>query len=112
MYKKKISKPPNSKISSENKNKGSSKIMVHRTNSNSTNPFGISFKGTMIQMDVFESSAKKASENENPIESGLNKINKFVASARMATMNKIESIKQSAISFGNKHKHNNDDNKT
>ena len=37
MYKKKISKPPNSKISSENKNKGSSKIMVHRTNSNSTN---------------------------------------------------------------------------
>ena len=74
-------------------------------NTNSTNPFGISFKGNMVQMDVFESSTKKA-ENENPIQGGLGKINKFVASARMATMNKINSIKQSAISFGSKIKEN------
>ena len=74
---------------------------LNDVNSNSTNPFGISFKGTMIQMDVFESSAKKE-ENETSTESPLTKMNKFVASARMATMNKIESIKQSAISFGNK----------
>ena len=36
MYKKKILKSQNSKSSSENPSKGSSKILVHRTNSNST----------------------------------------------------------------------------
>ena len=36
MYKKRIVKPQNSKTSSENQSKGSSKIVVHRTNSNST----------------------------------------------------------------------------
>ena len=69
---------------------------------NSTNPFGISFKGTMLQMDVFESSAKKDETNTNPFKGGLDKMNKFVASARVATMNRINSIKQNAISFGNK----------
>lgn len=75
---------------------------AENTNSNSTNPFGISFKGTMIQMDVFDSSTKKSSGATNPIQDSLDKMNKFVASARVATMNKIESIKQGAISFGNK----------
>lgn len=74
-------------------------------NTNSTNPFGISFKGTVIQMDVFDSSTKKSTAT-NPIQEGLDKMNKFVASARVATMNKIESIKQGAISFGNKIKEN------
>lgn len=74
-------------------------------NSNSTNPFGISFKGNVLQMDVFDSSTKKSGAT-NPIQDGLEKVNKFVASARVATMNKIESIKQGAISFGSKIKEN------
>ena len=77
-------------------------------NTNSTNPFGISFKGQMIQMDVFDSSTKKEHNPSatNPIQDSLDKVNKFVASARVATMNKIDSIKQSAISFGKKIKEN------
>ena len=75
-------------------------------NTNSTNPFGISFKGNVLQMDVFDSSTKKSSVATNPIQDGLEKVNKFVASARVATMNKIESIKQGAISFGSKIKEN------
>ena len=74
-------------------------------NTNSTNPFGISFKGNVLQMDVFDSSTKKSSA-ANPIQEGLDKVNKFVASARVATMNKFESIKQNAISFGSKLKEN------
>lgn len=74
-------------------------------NSNSTNPFGISFKGKMLQMDVF-SSSEKASGATNPIQEGFNKINKFAASARAATMNRFNSIKQSAITFGSKLKEN------
>ena len=73
-------------------------------NQNSTNPFGISFKGTMLQMDVFDSSAKKEENSTNPLKEGLNRMNKFVASARAATMNKFNSIKESAISFGHKMK--------
>lgn len=78
---------------------------LENINSNSTNPFGISFKGTVIQMDVFESSTKKNSTT-NSLKEGLDRVNKFVASARVATMNKIESIKQGAISFGNRVKDN------
>lgn len=78
---------------------------LENINSNSTNPFGISFKGTVIQMDVFESSTKKNSTT-NSLKDGLDRVNKFVASARVATMNKIESIKQGAISFGNRVKDN------
>lgn len=78
---------------------------LENINSNSTNPFGISFKGTVIQMDVFESSTKKNSTT-NSLKNGLDRVNKFVASARVATMNKIESIKQGAISFGNRVKDN------
>lgn len=72
---------------------------------NSTNPFGISFKGAVIQMDVFDSSTKKASVS-NPIQDGLDKMNKFVASARAATMNRFNAIKQGAISFGSRLKEN------
>lgn len=74
-------------------------------NTNSTNPFGISFKGTVMQMDVFESSTKTQSA-KNPVQEGLDKVNKFVASARTAAMSKIDSIKQGAISFGSKIKEN------
>lgn len=76
------------------------------SNSNSTNPFGISFKGNVLQMDVFDSSTKTSAGSTNPIKEGFNNVNKFVASARVATMNKIESIKQGAISFGSKVKEN------
>ncbi len=75
-------------------------------NTNSTNPFGISFKGNVLQMDVFDSSSKTSSGATNPIQDGLGKVNKFIASARVATMNKIDSIKQGAISFGSKIKEN------
>ncbi len=78
---------------------------MNDVNSNSTNPFGISFKGTMIQMDVFESSTKN-NEVSNPIKAGLEKVNKFTASARMAAMNKINAIKENAVSFGRKIKEN------
>ena len=76
------------------------------SNSNSTNPFGISFKGNVLQMDVFDSSTKTSAGSTNPIKESLNNVNKFVASARVATMNKIESIKQGAISFGSRVKEN------
>lgn len=75
---------------------------VEKTNSNSSNPFGVSFKGTVMQMDVFESTSKKEAPAINPIKDGLDKVNKFVASARTATMNKFDSLRKNAISFGNK----------
>lgn len=75
---------------------------VEKTNSNSSNPFGVSFKGAVVQMDVFESTSKKEAPATNPIKDGLSKVNKFVASARTATMNKFDSLKKNAISFGSK----------
>jgi len=74
---------------------------IEKTQGNSTNPFGISFKGKILQSDVFQNSSKETTAT-NPILEGMNNINKFVAGARAAAMNKFESVKQSAISFGNK----------
>lgn len=72
-----------------------------------TNPFGLTFKGTMIQMDVFESRAKKANENEsNKTNDTLQRAGKLVASAWVSTKSKFNSIKESIISFGNKLKEN------
>lgn len=74
---------------------------TEKTTNNSTNPFGISFKGKILQSDVFQSSDKGTTVT-NPICQAMDNVNKFVAGARATAMNKIESIKQGAISFGNR----------
>jgi len=80
------------------------KIQRAEKNENSkahSNPFGITFKGTMLNMDVFESSSKKTGSG-NAIENHFPTMAKFVASARVATINKFNSIKNSVVSFGGK----------
>lgn len=65
-----------------------------------TNPFGVSFKGNVIQADVFES-AKKAESNTNLLERG-----KVFASAVVGGINSFndafKSRMNSIISFGKK----------
>jgi len=70
----------------------------------STNPFGITFKGTVIQMDVFEKTDKTdAAETTSPsLKERLQNTGKLLASAWVGTINKISSIKTNAIAFGNK----------
>ena len=80
---------------------------TQKENSNTqTNPFGITFKGTVIQMDVFESSTKKAQENTanntNSIKEKMQNTGKLLASAWVGTINKFSSLKTNAIAFGNK----------
>lgn len=70
-----------------------------------TNPFGIAFKGTVIQMDVFEKAEKKAEkENSNTlnIKERLQNTGKLLASAWVGTINRFSSLKTNAIAFGNK----------
>lgn len=73
-----------------------------------TNPFGITFKGNMIQMDVFESSAKTNDTKSaaSAIQEKFQNTSKLLASAWVGTMNKFSSLKTSAIAFGNKIKDN------
>ncbi len=91
------------------------KISLHKTNSaqkvNSqnkasenkltTNPFGVSFKGNVIQADVFEST-KKASANNN----GIAEKSKLFASAVVSGINNFneafKSRMNSVVSFGKK----------
>lgn len=62
-----------------------------------TNPFGITFKGVLLQSDVFESSAAK----EQPaLKDRLQSGTKLLASAWVGTINKFNSVKNAAISFG------------
>ncbi|GBF22854.1 hypothetical protein tpqmel_0258 [Candidatus Gastranaerophilus sp. (ex Termes propinquus)] len=70
------------------------------TNSGHSNPFGITFKGAMLNMDVFDSSTKKV--EANPLSESVGKMAKFVASARVATINKFNGFKNSVVSFGGK----------
>lgn len=73
-----------------------------------TNPFGLTFKGTVLQMDVFETQAKnnaKSNISSNAKET-LAKAGKLTASAWAATLSRLNSIKQSMISFGNRLKEN------
>ncbi len=69
-----------------------------------TNPFGVSFKGKVIQADVFEKNIKASSE-ENALSSAFGKM-KFMASALVSGMNtlnkKFNSACESVSSFGNK----------
>lgn len=77
-------------------------------NSASTNPFGIAFKGTVIQMDVFEK--KSQSDETKPISPSLKEklaqAGKLLSSARVATINKFSTLKANAIAFGNAIKQN------
>ncbi len=75
-------------------------------NSNSTNPFGISFKGKVMQSDVFEMQTQKSSGATNPILTGFNKMNKFCADVQSKATDKFNLIKNNAISFGSKMKNN------
>ena len=64
-----------------------------------TNPFGVSFKGNVIQADVFQSSAQKAS-------SGISEKGKLFASAVVSGINNFneafKSRMNSIVSFGKK----------
>ncbi len=72
-------------------------------NPNATNPFGLTFKGSMIQMDVFESSSKAQKQEEgSSFGDKFQKAGKLAASAWVSTINKLNSMKQSMISFGNR----------
>ena len=70
-----------------------------------TNPFGITFKGNIIQMDVFEKTNKteKTGENTaNTFKEKMQNTGKLLASAWVGTINKFSSLKANAIAFGNK----------
>lgn len=70
------------------------------TNKLNTNPFGVSFKGNIIQADVFESASKKLSTNP------IAQKSKMFASAVVSGINSFnESFKSrinSVVSFGKK----------
>ena len=89
--------PLRSSIEAFNKFKASraEKANKIKENATQTNPFGITFKGTVIQMDVFESSTKKAQENTanntNSIKEKMQNTGKLLASAWVGTINKFSS---------------------
>ncbi len=70
----------------------------------STNPFGITFRGTVIQMDVFEKTDKTGTSagSTTSLKEKLQNTGKLLASAWVGTINKISSLKTNAIAFGNK----------
>lgn len=71
-----------------------------------TNPFGITFKGTVIQMDVFEKTQKADKAMSPSLKERLQNTGKLLASAWVGTINKFSSFKTNAIAFGNKLKDN------
>ncbi|MBR2069089.1 MAG: hypothetical protein IJ877_04920 [Candidatus Gastranaerophilales bacterium] len=72
-----------------------------------TNPFGITFKGTVIQMDVFDKTEKaENTEKTNSFKEKIQNTGKLLASAWVGTINKFSSLKTNAIAFGNKLKDN------
>ena len=73
-----------------------------------TNPFGITFKGTVIQMDVFEKAEKidASAKNSTSLKERMQNTGKLLASAWVGTINKFSSLKTNAIAFGNKIKTN------
>lgn len=75
---------------------------------NATNPFGITFKGNMIQMDVFEKENKvqNATSQSPSFKERMQNAGKLLASAWGGTINKFSSLKTNAIAFGNKIKDN------
>ena len=71
-----------------------------------TNPFGITFKGTVIQMDVFEKTENSTKAVSPSLKERLQNTGKLLASAWVGTINKFSSFKTNAIAFGNKLKDN------
>ena len=69
-----------------------------KNNINSTNPFGITFKGTVLQMDVFETTKTK----ENDIQNKFMEAGKFLSSAWVGTINKFSTMRDNIISFTGK----------
>ncbi len=69
---------------------------VKNNNINATNPFGITFRGTVLQMDVFESTKQK----ENVLNDKVANVGKMFASAWLGTVNRFNTIKNNVISFG------------
>jgi len=68
-----------------------------------TNPFGITFKGTVIQMDVFDKTEKtNSTQKTNAFTEKMQNAGKLLASAWVGTINKFSSLKTNAIAFGNK----------
>ena len=71
-----------------------------------TDPFGITFRGTVIQMDVFEKSETTDTTNTTTtspsLKERLKNTGKLLASAWVGTINKISSLKTNVIAFGNK----------
>ena len=70
-----------------------------------TNPFGITFKGTILQMDVFES-AKKIAPKTNIFQDKIKDISKLTASAWTATLNKVDNFKTTIREFAHNIKEN------
>ena len=71
-----------------------------------TNPFGITFKGNIIQMDVFEKTNKADKTEATSLKEKMQNTGKLLASAWVGTINKFSSLKTNAIAFGNKIKDN------
>lgn len=68
-----------------------------------TNPFGITFKGTVIQMDVFDKVQNtESAQKTNTFKEKIQNTGKLLASAWVGTINKFSSLKTNAIAFGNK----------
>lgn len=68
-----------------------------------TNPFGITFRGTVIQMDVFEKADSADKTTTSPsLKERLQNTGKLLASAWVGTINKFSSFKTNVIAFGNK----------
>ena len=68
-----------------------------------TNPFGITFKGTVIQMDVFDKAEKvDSTAKTNVFKEKMQNTGKLLASAWVGTINKFSSLKTNVIAFGNK----------
>ncbi len=68
-----------------------------QNNAQATNPFGLSFKGTVVQMDFFEKTKK--AQNAPSFKENLTQ-------AWNNTAEKFASMKQNAVSFGGKMKEN------
>ncbi len=73
-----------------------------------TNPFGIAFKGTVIQMDVFEktNNGDNTTSTHGTIKEKLQNASKLLTSTWVGTINKFSSVKNNVIAFGNKIKDN------
>ena len=79
---------------------------TEKAQENQTNPFGITFKGTVIQMDVFEKTDKAEKATSPSLKERIQNTGKLLASAWVGTINKFSSLKTNAIAFGNKIKDN------